>query len=195
MSEELNLIVGLGNPGEKYERTRHNAGFDILDELSDVTDINITKKKLGSLFGLGFIKKHRVILAKPMSFMNLSGQPLKDLIEYFNIDFDNLIVIHDDIDLEFGRIKIKQNGGHGGHNGLKSIMNYLKTDKFARIRFGIRRPSEFEEVANYVLKRYNDYEKDKTIDFFKLASDAVISIVSDGMHKSMNYFNRKKFLV
>jgi PTH1 family peptidyl-tRNA hydrolase len=127
--------------------------------------------------------------------MNLSGQPLKDLIEYFNIDFDNLIVIHDDIDLEFGRIKIKQNGGHGGHNGLKSIMNYLKTDKFARIRFGIGRPSEVEEVANYVLKRYNDYEKDKTIDFFKLASDAVISIVSDGMHKSMNYFNRKKFLV
>ncbi len=190
MTKDLKLIVGLGNPGKKYEYTRHNAGFDVLDEVARISDISITKNTLSAILGTGFIKTYKTVLAKPMTFMNLSGKSVKEIIEYFKIDIKNLLVIHDDIDIELGRVRIKENGGHGGHKGLKSIIECLNTDLFVRIRFGVGRPLKNANVADYVLGIYTDFEKKNIMH----AANAVIAVICNGVHNSMNYFNRKDFL-
>ncbi|MFC1856360.1 aminoacyl-tRNA hydrolase, partial [Thermodesulfobacteriota bacterium] len=146
------LIIGLGNPGPKYELNRHNLGFIVLDNLALKHNINISKKKELCIIGNGDILGTNVILAKPQTYMNKSGFSVVRLLNYFKIEPEDLIVIHDDLDLEFNQLKIKSNGGHGGHNGIRSIMQLLATDKFTRLRAGIGRPQGRMPVEKYVLQ-------------------------------------------
>ncbi|MEA1901642.1 MAG: aminoacyl-tRNA hydrolase [Thermodesulfobacteriota bacterium] len=188
------LVVGLGNPGDAYVKTRHNAGFMILDEVAKSFSISIEKRKFDALFGRGLIEDCDVILAKPMAFMNLSGIPVQKILNYFKIPFEDMLVIHDDIDLAFGRLQIKENGGHGGHKGLKSIIKTVGGNNFVRLRIGIGRSEEKIDVANYVLSKFSTNEKKLLDTITKRACDAVVATTCKGAKKAMNIFNDKKLI-
>ena len=188
------LIVGLGNPGEAYVKTRHNAGFMVLDKLAESFSISVEKKKFNALFGRGLMEGSEVILAKPMAFMNLSGIPVQKIIEYFKIPFEDMLVIHDDIDLVFGRLQIKENGGHGGHKGLKSIIKTVGSNNFARLRIGIGRSEDNIDVSNYVLGQFNTNEKKLLDRITKIARDAVVATTCKGAKEAMNIFNDKRLI-
>ena len=188
------LIVGLGNPGEAYVKTRHNAGFMVLDKLAESFSISVEKKKFNALFGRGLMEGSEVILAKPMAFMNLSGIPVQKIIEYFKIPFEDMLVIHDDIDLVFGRLQIKENGGHGGHKGLKSIIKTVGSNNFARLRIGIGRSEDNIDVSNYVLGQFNTNEKKLLDRITKIASGAVVATTCKGVKEAMNIFNDKRLI-
>jgi len=188
------LVVGLGNPGDAYVKTRHNAGFMVLDEVAESFSISIEKKKFYALFGRGLIEDSEVILAKPMAFMNLSGIPVQKILNYFKIPFEDMLVIHDDIDLAFGRLQIKENGGHGGHKGLKSIIETVGGNNFVRLRIGIGRSEEKIDVANYVLSKFSTNEKKLLDTITKRARDAVVATTCKGAKKAMNIFNDKKLI-
>jgi PTH1 family peptidyl-tRNA hydrolase len=185
------LVVGLGNPGDAYVRTRHNAGFMVLDKLAESFSVAVEKKKFDALFGRGLIKGSEVILAKPMAFMNLSGIPVQKILKYFKMPFEDMLVIHDDIDLAFGRLQIKENGGHGGHKGLKSIIETVGSNNFVRLRIGIGRSEDNIDVANYVLGRFNTNEKKVLDRITKIAHDAVVATICKGAKEAMNIFNDK----
>ncbi len=186
------LIVGLGNPGDAYVTTRHNAGFMVLDEVAESFSISIEKKKFDVLFGRGLIEGSEVILAKPMAFMNLSGIPVQKILNYFKIPFEDMLVIHDDIDLVLGRLQIKKNGGHGGHKGLKSIIETVGSSNFVRLRIGIGRSEEKIGVVNYVLGQFSTDEKKFLDRIIKKARDAVVATTCKGAKKAMNIFNDKR---
>ncbi|MDL2122570.1 MAG: aminoacyl-tRNA hydrolase [Deltaproteobacteria bacterium] len=188
------LVVGLGNPGDAYVTTRHNAGFMVLDEVAESFSISIEKRKFDALFGRGLIEDSEVILAKPMAFMNLSGIPVQKILNYFKIPFEDMLVIHDDIDLAFGRLQIKENGGHGGHKGLKSIIETVGGNNFVRLRIGIGRSEEKIDVANYVLGKFSTNEKKLLDRITKRARDAVVATTCKGAKKAMNLFNDKKLI-
>ncbi|MBW2570408.1 MAG: aminoacyl-tRNA hydrolase, partial [Deltaproteobacteria bacterium] len=188
------LVVGLGNPGDAYVKTRHNAGFMVLDEVAKSFSISIEKRKFDALFGRGLIEDCDVILAKPMAFMNLSGIPVQKILNYFKIPFEDMLVIHDDIDLAFGRLQIKENGGHGGHKGLKSIIKTVGGNNFVRLRIGIGRSEEKIDVANYVLSKFSTNEKKLLDTITKRARDAVVATTCKGAKKAMNIFNDKKLI-
>lgn len=188
------LVVGLGNAGEAYVMTRHNAGFIVLDKLSESYSIPVEKKKFDALFGRGLIEDSEVILAKPMAFMNLSGIPVQKILNYFKIPFENMLVIHDDIDLAFGRLQIKENGGHGGHKGLKSIIETVGSSNFVRLRIGIGRSEENIGVANYVLSQFSIHEKKFLDRISKRACDAVVATACRGAKEAMNIFNDKRLI-
>ena len=186
------LVVGLGNPGDAYVKTRHNAGFMVLDEIAESFSILIEKRKFDALFGRGLIEGSEVILVKPMAFMNLSGIPIQKILNYFKIPLEDMLVIHDDIDLAFGRLQIKENGGHGGHKGLKSIIETVGSNNFVRLRIGIGRSEDDTGVASYVLSQFNINEK-KVIDrITKRARDAVVATICKGTKEAMNRFNDKR---
>ena len=188
------LVVGLGNPGDAYAKTRHNAGFMVLDEVAESFSIPIEKKKFDALFGRGLIEGSEVILAKPMAFMNLSGIPVQKILKYFKIPFEDMLVIHDDIDIAFGRLQIKENGGHGGHKGLKSIIETVGSNNFARLRIGIGRPEDNIGVANYVLSQFNTNEKKILDRITNIARDAVVATTCKGAKEAMNTFNDKRLI-
>jgi len=152
------LILGLGNPGPRYELTRHNAGFLVLDNLADKYKINLTQHKYRSLYGKGEIEGLPVILAKPMTYMNESGKAVKALLSGFNLSPEQILVIHDDIDLPLGKIKTKLKGGDGGQLGIRSTIEKLQTREFCRIRIGIDRPEERDEIVDYVLSPFTKEE-------------------------------------
>lgn len=183
------LVVGLGNPGTSYVTTRHNAGFMVLDNLAEYLSIPVEKKKFNALFGRGLLEGSEIILAKPMAFMNLSGIPAQKILNYFKIPFEDMLVIHDDIDLAFGRLQIKENGGHGGHNGLKSIIETVGSGNFIRLRIGIGRSENNIDVANYVLGQFSTNEKKILDGITEKARDAVITTICKGTKKAMNIFN------
>ena len=135
------LIVGLGNPEEEYANTRHNIGFDVINEIADRNKINLDRKKYISIYGQGNIKKEKIILLKPQTYMNLSGNSVRDFRNFFKIEDDKIIIIHDDIDIEEGKVKIRKTGGSGTHNGMKSIVQELGNKDFCRIRIGVRKTS------------------------------------------------------
>ncbi|MBU0991660.1 MAG: aminoacyl-tRNA hydrolase [Proteobacteria bacterium] len=188
-SDKRYLVAGLGNPGTAYARTRHNIGFMVVDELAAAYSIALLKKKFDTDFGQGIIAGSNVILAKPMGFMNRSGPPLRRLADFFNVDIENVIIIHDDIDLDFNRIKIKANGGHGGHNGLRSIIEAFGDNGFSRIRMGIGRPGERIDMTAYVLGQFSADENKLLGELIKLAADAVDVIISKGITAGMNKYN------
>ncbi len=188
------LVVGLGNPGDAYVKTRHNAGFIVLDELAESFSILVEKKKYNALFGRGLIEGSEVILAKPMAFMNLSGIPVQKILNYFKIPFEDMLVIHDDIDLAFGRLQIKENGGHGGHKGLKSIIETVGGSNFVRLRIGIGRSEDNINVANYVLGQFNTNEKKILDRITEKARDAVVTTICKGTKEAMNIFNDKRLI-
>lgn len=185
------VIAGLGNPGREYELTRHNAGFLALDILADKYDINVTKLKHKALTGTGMIGGHKVMLVKPQTYMNLSGESLREVLAYYKIPVEKLIVIYDDIDLKAGDLRIRKKGSAGTHNGMKSIIYQLDSDEFPRIRVGIgndRRGS----LTDYVIGRLSEEEIKEIKPAIENAAEAAAKIVQHGTDKAMNEFNKRK---
>jgi len=184
----MKLVYGLGNPGAKYLLTRHNMGFMVADLLAREYDIILKKRSSGMYAGTGRIDGVGVMLAKPISYMNLSGEPLRQL----SFRPADLIVIHDDLDIPFGQVRIKFSGGTGGHKGLMSITAALGTPDFARIRCGIGRPVTLQDPADYVLEEFPKTQMDALSDEIARAAAAVRACLSDGVEKAMNTFNRRE---
>lgn len=187
------LIVGLGNPGKKYEHTRHNVGFDIVEALAKRQGIRIDKEKEGALVGECFIGGKRVMIAEPQTFMNLSGTAVAGLMNYFKIPAENLLICYDDTDLPQGNIRIRKNGSAGTHNGMRSIVEWLGYDNFPRLRVGIGQRREGYDLANWVLGHYiTDEEKKTAEDAFNLAAEAIEEYISNGVESAMCKYNTKK---
>ena len=187
----LRLVVGLGNPGARYAATRHNIGFRVVDRLAAEFAIDITREKFSVVFGRGRIEGLDVVLAKPMAFMNRSGPPVHSFAEFFRISLQEVLVIHDDIDLEYGRLKIKEKGGHGGHNGVRSMINAFGGGDFTRLRVGIGRSGTGAQVADYVLDQFTREEAAELPGIIERARDAVVTILCQGTKIGMNQFNIK----
>jgi PTH1 family peptidyl-tRNA hydrolase len=185
----MKLIAGLGNPGEKYSNTRHNIGFMVVDTLASRQGIRVDKNKKRSLTGTTILAGEKVLIAKPQTFMNLTGEALGPLFSFLDIDFEDVIVVHDDLDLDFGRIKIKTGGGHGGHNGIRSIISHFGAKDFVRVRVGIGKPPIGWDVSRYVLNPFSVEEKKDLDALIERAADAVEMIISAGHLKAMNSFN------
>ncbi|MBL0699522.1 MAG: aminoacyl-tRNA hydrolase [Desulfosarcina sp.] len=189
MADGIRLIIGLGNPGKQYEKTRHNAGFMVMDAIADTFSIAIAKKKFNAEFGRGSIEGVESVLAKPQAFMNRSGPPVQKLAAYFKISIQDILVIHDDIDLNLGRIKIKEKGGGGGHNGIKSLISALNDGSFSRLRIGVGRPGEHTEVIDHVLGGFTHRESEIMERAIVRAKEAVVTILCNGIKEGMNRFN------
>ena len=187
------LIVGLGNPGRKYEKTRHNMGFDVIDCLVEKHGVPQSGVKFNAMFGKGLIGGERVILMKPLSFMNLSGGPVREMVNFFKIDPEKeLIVIYDDIDLDPGQLRIRKQGSAGGHNGMKDIIRCLGTDRFVRVKVDVgARPQDWD-LADYVLSRFSDADRKVIDEGIEQAADAVEMAVEKGVDIAMNQYNKKK---
>lgn len=188
----MNFVVGLGNPGIRYQLSRHNAGFLILDQLALQNDISIQQTLFDAHIGKGKIAGCPVLLAKPQTFMNLSGAAVGKLADYFRVDVAAVIVLHDDLDLPFGTIRLKAGGGHAGHKGLISLIQHLGGAEFARVRFGIGRPLRKTMVEGYVLERFSEDELKSLPLLTKAAAEAVTDIVSCGIQAAMDKHHGKK---
>lgn len=188
----MHLVVGLGNPGSKYTRTRHNIGFDVVDCLSRRWDAPCSTKQFGALVGKARVRTATALFAKPQSFMNRSGQPTVSLKGYYKVDADAVVVIHDDLDIPFGQLRVKTGGGHGGHNGLRDIKRMFGGQDFVRVRCGISRPPEGWETANYVLGQWTVDEQDRLVSVVDKAADAAECILTEGVTVAMNRFNVKE---
>lgn len=187
------IIVGLGNPSSRYEGTRHNIGFDVIDRISEEYHIPVDTRKHRALIGKGVIDGTKVILAKPQTFMNLSGESVRELVDYYKIDEENeLIVVYDDISLDVGKIRIRKKGSAGGHNGIKNIIAHMGTQEFPRVRIGVGAKPDRMDLADYVLGRFSQVERPVMEDAFEEAAEAAIAVVEDGIDAAMNRFNRKK---
>lgn len=186
------IIVGLGNPGKDYDNTRHNIGFQVIDYLADQNGIAVTEKKHKALVGKGMIGSEKVILAKPQTYMNLSGESVRELVDYFKIDWEEeLIVISDDISLDVGGIRIRKKGSAGGHNGLKNIIQHLGGDGFSRIKMGVGEKPKGYDLADYVLGHFSGEEKNVMADSIKKAAEAIQTIFTEGVDMAMNRYNSK----
>jgi len=186
------LVVGLGNPGDKYRYTKHNAGFMVLDYFASVHNISISKLKHKALTGEGQIGQEKIVLAKPQTFMNLSGESVLELMNWYKEDISRLIVVYDDIDLEPGRIRIRPEGSSGTHNGMKSIIYLMNSDKFSRIRIGIGKQPDYMDLADYVLSRFTDEEIPLMEEAVKKAALAIEEIIKKDVASAMNKYNREK---
>ncbi len=182
------LIVGLGNIGKEYELTRHNIGFMIIDKLCEEFNISLDKENLTSYYGIGYIKGEKVILVKPKTFMNLSGNALVEIMNYYKIDLEDLVIIYDDIYLDTGKIRIRTRGSHGGHNGIKDIINKINGNKFKRIRIGIGENKNID-LSNYVLSRFTDEEMNILEGKYEDIIKCVCMITQDKISDAMNLFN------
>ncbi len=191
LESRLRLIVGLGNPGTKYAATRHNVGFRVVERLAADFGIDINREKFNAAYGRGRIEDVGVILAKPMAYMNLSGPPVCSLAEFFRISLQAVVIVHDDIDLDYGRLKIKEKGGHGGHNGIRSVINAFGGGDFTRLRVGIGRSGDGKQVADYVLDQFTQDEAAELPHIIDRARDAVVTILCKGTKIGMNQFNMK----
>jgi len=187
------IIVGLGNPSMKYENTRHNVGFDAIDILADRYAIDVSGRKHRSYIGKGVIEGHKVILAKPQTYMNVSGEAVRSMVDYYKVDVKHkLIVIYDDVSLDLGQIRIREKGSAGGHNGIKSMIQCLGSQAFIRIKMGIGEKPPHYRMSDYVLGHFSKEEREEMLDGFSAALDAVISIMDGEIAKAMNTWNKKK---
>jgi PTH1 family peptidyl-tRNA hydrolase len=187
------LIVGLGNPGSKYQWTRHNAGFMVLDRFCQSAGIAVTRKNFSGLCGEGHFQGERLLLLKPQTFMNLSGRSVAHALNFHKLSLQDLIVIHDDLDIPFGRVKLKEGGGHSGHNGLRSLLQELSGGQFLRMRVGIGRPLH-EDAADFVLSNFSREEVALLPRLLDGAVDLLQMIISEGVPKAMTFFNGKDLL-
>ena len=183
------LIVGLGNPEEEYSNTRHNMGFDVINEIAKNFNISVTKSKFNALYGMGEINKEKVCLVKPQTYMNLSGESIIKFKQFYKISNENIIVICDDIDLNLGDIRLKAKGGPGSHNGLKSVVQNLNAENFIRIRIGIAAPANKEDMINYVIGKIPKNEREILNKSIKKASNSIEEILKNGIDRAMNKFN------
>ena len=183
------LIVGLGNPESDYANTRHNMGFDVINEISKKCDIKVSKSKFNALYGMGEIENNKVILVKPQTYMNLSGESIIQFKKFYKISNKNIIVIYDDIDLKIGDIRLKAKGGAGTHNGMKSVIQNIKDKEFTRIRVGIGKPENKSDMIKYVIGNVSESDKKILDEATTIAKDAVIEILENGVDKAMNKYN------
>jgi PTH1 family peptidyl-tRNA hydrolase len=187
-------VVGLGNPGLKYEFTRHNIGFRIVDSLA--RDMGTEFKKVKSYYSLisrGTINNYKAMLVKPQTFMNLSGRAVSKIISYYKIPLQDLLIVYDDLNLELGQVRIRKKGSAGGHKGIESIVQYLHSEEIPRLRIGIGNPSaNFNfDCVSYVLSNFNNDEKDKIKGVIQLSTEAIKTVIEDGFEKAMRKYNRK----
>lgn len=183
------IIVGLGNPEKDYSNTRHNMGFCAINKLADQYEIQVNRTKFKALYGTGVIEGQKVMLVKPQTYMNLSGESIKEILQFYKMGEDKLIVIYDDIDIEPGNIKVRKSGGTGTHNGMKSVVHELNTQNFKRIRIGIGMPEEGEDLIEYVIGAISEEDLSKLEEGIELAKNAIIEILKNGIDKAMNQFN------
>ncbi|MFT7518449.1 MAG: PTH1 family peptidyl-tRNA hydrolase [Kiritimatiellia bacterium] len=185
----MHLVVGLGNPGRKYEGTRHNVGFLVVDRLASRSADSVQTKQFGALVGKALVGGQSAVLAKPQGFMNRSGQPVVSLRGYYKLDNVDVVVVHDDLDLPFGQVRIKEGGGHGGHNGLRDISRALGGGSYLRVRVGLGRPPEGWDAADFVLGKWTKGELQDLEQVLDLACDAVEGTLHQGVLAAMNQFN------
>lgn len=189
----MHIIIGLGNPGKEYERTRHNVGFDVIDVLSEKLGIALTKNAMHGLIGEGFVQGEKVILVKPQTYMNLSGQCVTELVGWYKAPMENVMVVYDDIDLPLGKLRLRAGGSAGTHNGMRSIIGLLGRQDFPRLRVGVGQRPEGWDLADWVLSRYRTEEERKMqFDAFLLAADTVIDWVKNGWESAMRTANAPK---
>jgi len=186
----VKLLVGLGNPGRKYERTRHNLGFLVIDHIAMQNEVVVKKKLCNALTGEWSSSGEKILLVKPQTYMNRSGQAVKGLIREFRASPQDLVAIYDDLDLPFGRIRIRPKGSAGGHRGLLSIMESVAGAPFYRIRIGIGRPPEGVNAEDYVLEPFNSQEVSELSDLVSRAAEAALTLLKDGGQRAMERFNR-----
>ena len=187
------IIAGLGNPDRQYEGTRHNAGFDVIDRIAEKYNIAVDTKKHRAYIGKGIIDGQKVILAKPQTYMNLSGESIRSLVDYYKIDEENeLLVVYDDISLDVGRLRIRAKGSAGGHNGIKNIIAHLGTQVFPRIKVGVGEKPKGYDLADYVLGHFSKAERERMEEGYDNAVRAAEMIVTGQLNEAMNEFNRKK---
>jgi PTH1 family peptidyl-tRNA hydrolase len=186
----VKLVVGLGNPGKKYERTRHNLGFTIVDRIAAAHRVKVTKKLYDALVGDWIVGGERVLLAKPQSYMNLSGERVKELMRGSGITSEELVVVYDELDLPFGKIRIRPRGGAAGHRGLHSIIESLGGAPFYRVRVGIGRPPLGIDPAEFVLERFSPEELQRLEDIIPVAIEAIECLLREGGRRAMEQFNR-----
>lgn len=180
------LVCGLGNFGKEYELTRHNFGYLVIDRVSEKLGLRVDQSVSGCIFG----KTEELIICKPLTFMNLSGGPLKALIDRFDIELEKLILVHDDLDLEFSEIRIRWDGGDGGHRGVRSVIEHLNSRDFFRVKLGIGRPKELT-CEEYVLSPFGPEEMKDLPEILDRASDAILTLIREGKEKAMSIYNRK----
>lgn len=186
------IIVGLGNPGKEYQNTRHNIGFDVIDFIAQQESIDVLEKKHKALIGKGHIAGQKCILAKPQTFMNLSGESVRALIDYYKADETcELIVISDDISLDVGQLRIRKKGSAGGHNGLKNIIAHMGHDNFVRIKMGVGEKPKGYDLADYVLGHFGSTERKLMDEAAKRAAEAIAMIIEQDADAAMNRYNRK----
>lgn len=187
----MKLLAGLGNPGTRYEGTRHNIGFMVVRHVAEIADLALKRQGYQGLYGVGKVAGVETTLLLPQTFMNLSGASVGAACKSLGVSPGDLVVVHDDIDLPFGALRIKQGGGHGGHNGIRSIAGVLGTPDFARLKVGIGRPSGSAEVADFVLSSFQSSERSRLPELLKLATDAVECLLNQGVQAAMNQFNNR----
>lgn len=185
----MKLIVGLGNPGREYELTRHNIGFMAIDELAKRWNISLNEQKFKGVFGAGFVNGEKVILLKPLTYMNLSGESIRPLMDYYKIDVEDFVVMYDDLDIPVGKLRLRMKGSAGGHNGVKSTISHLGTQEFQRIRMGIDRPKNGMKVVDYVLGRFTSEEIPDVNHSIEKAADACEEWLNKPFLQIMNTFN------
>ena len=181
--------VGLGNPENDYSNTRHNMGFNVVNRVAEKYDVSINKSKFKALYGMGSVNGEKVIFLKPQTFMNLSGESVNEVVNYYKIDMDNILVIYDDMDIEPGKIRIRKSGSPGTHNGIKSVTHCLNSQNFPRVRVGIGKPKANEDVIGYVIGAIDTEDKEKLENGVEKAADAVCAILEHGIDFAMNKFN------
>ena len=183
------LIVGLGNPEPEYSMTRHNMGFDVINKIAEKYEITVEKKGFKSLYGIGTIENKKVILCKPQTFMNLSGEAIFEISNFYKIKPENIIVIYDDIDLPETQVKIRKKGGAGTHNGMKSVVHYLQTENFPRVRIGTGMPENKSELIEYVIKKMKYMEYEKYLPGIEKGKVAIEEILKSNIDLAMNKIN------
>lgn len=190
-TESRHLVVGLGNPGERYAQTRHNAGALAVDALLQRAGGRLKSHKSGCLVAEVSLRGDRVVLARPTTYMNDSGRPVRQLMHWYKQPVENLVVVHDEIDIPFGEVRVKAGGGTAGHNGLGSIVNHLGSKDFVRVRVGVGRPRGAKAAADHVLAGFSASERKELPFLLEAAADAVEAIVADGVARAMNEFNTR----
>lgn len=187
------VIVGLGNPGKKYEKTRHNIGFNVIDAMADKYNIRVKERKHQALVGSGFIEGQKVMLVKPTTYMNKSGDSVSDVLDYYKLDPESeLIVIYDDISLEPGNIRIRKKGSAGGHNGIKDIIAMIDTQNFMRVKVGVGEKPARWDLADYVMGSFSQDDKGKIDEAIQDAISAAVLMMQGQVDKAMNNYNAKK---
>lgn len=187
----MHVIVGLGNPGKTYANTRHNVGFDTIDLLAERNNIRVNKIKFKAVYGEGNINGEKVILVKPQTYMNNSGETVRDIANFFKLHPEHIIVIVDDIDIDFASVRIRKKGSAGSHNGLKSIIHLLGTEDFPRIKIGIGKRHQGQRLSDFVLSRFSKDERKIIEESLLYSAEAVETILKDGIEASMNKFNKR----